>query len=314
MLERGKMALPVRRFKRVAEAFEKVASARVCESSGSEHSPETCADLSDLVNSFIERNNGVISDDDDEVNMEKEGGRDDFEGGYCSDSETKDLLKSLLKFDDDDDEVKKKKVRDEAERAYRFIGDRSTPDFKRRLMVQLREFGLDAGLCKSKWEKIGRLPSGNYEYVDVNIGRTRYIVEVLVAGEFKIARPTDRYASILNDLPQILVTKTEELKKIVRLMCRATKKSMKSTEMHLPPWRQYGYVQAKWFSSYKRTTNEVSTKRGPDSGENSREGMRSVGFSPLPASAYYCREIASKRGLRVGNLAAAINGTTTMLL
>ncbi|CAK9184869.1 unnamed protein product [Ilex paraguariensis] len=117
------------------------------------------------------------------------------------------------------------------------------------------------GLCKSKWEKTGRYPSGNYEYIDVNVAGTRYIVEVFLAGEFKIARPTDHYTSLLNFFPLVFVGKIDELKQVVRLMCNAIKKSMKTMDMHVPPWRRHGYLQARWFSSYKRTIKEIPQER-----------------------------------------------------
>ncbi|KAK2984278.1 hypothetical protein RJ640_003837 [Escallonia rubra] len=143
----------------------------------------------------------------------------------------------------------------------------------------------------------GRLSSGDYEYVDVNVAGTRYIVEAFLAGEFEIARPTDLYASMLDELPPIFVGKAEELKRVVRLMCSTTKESMKTMEMHMPPWRRYGYVLAKWFGLYKHTTSEAPLKKASDS-EEGLARKRAVGFAPLPAHSYYCREdFVSKAGL-----------------
>lgn len=173
-----------------------------------------------------------------------------------------------------------------------------------------------AGLCKSKWGKTAQLTPGIYEYVDVNVAGHRYIVEVFMAGEFEVARSTDRYASLLEILPPIFVGKADTLKQIVRLMCRAIKKSMKRYEMHLPPWRRYAYMQAKWFSSsYKRTINEISDKNGFDSHEKT-EKTRAVGFVPMPVmnSSYFCREaFVSKVGSRVGNLAMVMKGNELLL-
>lgn len=164
-----------------------------------------------------------------------------------------------------------------------------------------------AGLCKSKWEKTGRFPSGNYEYIDVNVNGNRYIVEVSLDRQFEIARPTDQYASSLNVFPRIFVGKVEELKKIVKLMCSAIKESMKGVDLHVPPWRRKGYMQSKWFGNYKRTTNEVPSKDA-QYGE-AVAGKRSVGFEAKPSISYNCREdFASKVGLRVGHLTAVFNG------
>lgn len=164
------------------------------------------------------------------------------------------------------------------------------------------------GLCKSRWEKNGRTPSGNYDYIDVNSGESRYIVEVFLAGEFTIARPTGCYSSLLAVFPQIYVGKPEELKQVVKLMCRAVRKSMKNVELNVPPWRRPSYMNAKWFGFYKRTVNEIG--RGTAAAED-LAGNRFVGFEPAIGGAgisFYCREdFAAKSGVRIGNLAAAFN-------
>ncbi|KAL0321089.1 UNVERIFIED_CONTAM: hypothetical protein Sradi_5370400 [Sesamum radiatum] len=245
------MRIPVK-FERVAAAFGEAGRVRSCESSGSEHS----ADLSDLVNSFFEReireqrkredhqvDFGKVDDDDDD---EVESNSRDFE--------SRDSLKDLFKFEND---AVKRSVHAEVEKAYREIGGgkSSSPDFNRRLMSRLRSAGLDAGLCKSKWEKNGRCPPGNYEYVDVNTGGAR-----------------------------------------------AVKRSMKSVGIHVPPWRRPAYMQSKWFGSYKRTTNEIPSWKGPTVGGGA--GKKTVGFAAVEGIRFYCREdFAAKNGVRIGNLA-----------
>ncbi|KAG2688513.1 hypothetical protein I3760_09G099300 [Carya illinoinensis] len=305
--------IPVR-FERVAAEFHYVSRMGFCESSGSEHSPESPTHLSALVNSFIERNGEVDGDHDKEVELEKEQNHAEYSPD-SSDSETKDMLRDLFGCDDDGADGDhhndfKHKIRAETRHASRGqIGDRSSPAFKRQLMARLRDRGFDAGLCKSKWVKSGRFPAGDYEYIDINISGNRYIVEVLLAREFEIARPTDRYTSLLDVFPPIFVGKVEDLKQVVRLMCRAIKESMKSSDMHVPPWRRKGYMQSKWFGSHKRTTNEVPTRKAR-SDNHAFAGKRSVGFEALPTISYHCRDdFASKVGLRVGHLTAALEGS-----
>ena len=166
------------------------------------------------------------------------------------------------------------------------------------------------GLCKSKWDKSKRFPAGDYEYVDVNVEGTRYIVEAFLVGEFEIARPTDQYTSLLEVFPLIFVGKVDELKQIVRLMSNAIRESMKSKDMPIPPWRRNGYMQTKWFGSYKRTTNSVPSRKPKKPNEAFEfDAKRSVEFDNLPTVPYFCRaNFSSKVGLRVGNLTAAFNG------
>lgn len=146
------------------------------------------------------------------------------------------------------------------------------------------------------------------------MANNRYIIEISLAEEFEIARPTACYTSLLEIYPQIFVGKIEELKQIVKIMCRAMKKSMKKMDIYVPPWRRLAYMQAKWFGSYKRTINEFNSddnyqKNSFDYSSNYSK-KRAVGFVPMPTISFYCREniIASNKGIKMGNLAAALNG------
>ncbi|MQM06084.1 hypothetical protein Taro_038900 [Colocasia esculenta] len=157
------------------------------------------------------------------------------------------------------------RIRAEAEAAWRDIGadpgvvkeGKGGRGWKRRLMWRLREKGFDAGLCKCRSEKAARFPAVAHEYVDVvaDGSAARYIVEPNLAAEFEIARPTPRYQELLHALPAVFVGRPEVLRDVVRLMCSAAAESMRSREMHVPPWRRREYVQGKWLGPYKRTTS-----------------------------------------------------------
>ncbi|KAL7103074.1 hypothetical protein ACP275_08G158300 [Erythranthe tilingii] len=285
------------RFNRFAAAFDGAAKARSWESSGSEHS---AADLSDLVNSFLERESREERESGDQF-VDDDEDKDENEVDF----ESRDLLKDLLDCGND---AVRESIRAAVEKAYREVGgaaasnSSSSPDFKRRLMARLRSRGFDAGLCKSKWEKIGRCPAGDYEYVDVTAGGTRYIVQVLLDGEFTIARPSGGYASLLEILPPVFVGKPEELKQVVRLMCAAVRKSMRSAGIHVPPWRRLAYMQNKWFASYKRTTNEIPSREALNYGSGLPENQT------IPGIIFNCRGgFGAKGGVRTRNqLATAV--------
>ncbi|GFZ10647.1 DUF506 family protein [Actinidia rufa] len=300
--------MPPVRYKRVAEAFDDVARARLCDSRGSEHSPENSMDLSNLVKSFLERESGESC----EVDEENESKRSDQSDGNCDDdSELRETLRGLLGCGDDQ---VKRNICYETEKACGVNGDGSEAGFKRRLMARLREKGFDAGLYKSKWDRTGRIPSGSYEYIHINISETRYIIEISLATHFQIARATKYYTSLLENFPPIFVGKVDELKQIARLMCREIRSSMKRVDLHVPPWRRFAYMQKMWFGSYKQTINEVPEKRGLGFDEG-LTGKRWVGFVPMPEVSYnHCREdFASKVGLRVGQLAIEFNGASMLM-
>ncbi|XP_027333670.1 uncharacterized protein LOC113848383 [Abrus precatorius] len=296
--------VPVR-FERVAAAFDAdVTRVRLFKSNGSEHSREGLIDLSDLVKSFMEREEE--GEDAAVAGCEGEEGLEiDSE---WSDSEKREMLEGIFGEDGD----VKENIRREVEIDLGLVGDYSSPGFKRHLMARLRQRGFDAGLCKSKCEKNRRFPVGDYDYVDVNIAGNRYIIEISLVAEFEIARPTNQYASLLSAFPRVFVGKVEELKLVVRLMCNAIQGSMKSMDLHIPPWRRNGYMQAKWFSSYERTTNEVVATRKASSpfshGGETFSTRKSVGFEARSVKSYNCRDdYRSKDAFRVGHLTNAFN-------
>ncbi|GER56308.1 hypothetical protein STAS_34034 [Striga asiatica] len=77
--------------------------------------------------------------------------------------------------------------------------------------------------------------------------------------EFTIARPTEGYAALLAMFPRIFVGRPDELRQVVKTMCAAIKKSMKTAGIVVPPWRRLAYVQSKWFGPHERTTEGSNT-------------------------------------------------------
>ncbi|PWA48137.1 hypothetical protein CTI12_AA493830 [Artemisia annua] len=305
------MAKSPMRFKRIMAKFDDDARARLCQSSGSEHSSNnSITDLSDLVDSFFEPGccdrGGEKMENDfvDEI-------RDDQEvSGYnCTDLEDKEMLVDLFEggsdIDDDDDDVcTKRAICFEVESLCSNLDDCSSEGFKRSLMSLLRQRGYDAGLCKSRWAKTGHHPAGEYEYIDILISNTRYIIEVSLESEFTIARPTKTYQTLLETIPKITVIKPKNLKKVVRLMCAAMRTSLKTKDMAISPWRKNGYMQSKWFGSYKRTTNANATSPATSV---SIDGQSLLGFEFSPAVKSYCRKQVERMHV-VGNLKTLMLG------
>jgi uncharacterized protein (TIGR01615 family) len=154
----------------------------------------------------------------------------------------------------------------------------------RQVMSYLREIGYNAAICKTKWESSGGLTAGSYEYIDVQSNAkttSRYIIELDFASEFEIARPASAYTRLMQLLPRVFVGKSEDLKTIVKLMCDEAKRSLKSRDLSLPPWRKNRYMQNKWFGPYRRTVNSIATVtvKPVNSNVNGDQNCRSVGFN-----------------------------------
>lgn len=118
--------------------FDEVARARLCDSSGSDHSEQDdSAELFDPVEcSALQRDMMELVRDDQE---EMSGGFDSEDS--WSDSLTKQMLRGLI---DGGDGVKRK-IRDELEVECRSSENCRSEGLKRRLMTLLRRRGFDAG-------------------------------------------------------------------------------------------------------------------------------------------------------------------------
>ncbi|KAJ7294733.1 hypothetical protein O6H91_22G063400 [Diphasiastrum complanatum] len=131
--------------------------------------------------------------------------------------------------------------------------------FKRAIMKHLRAAGYNAAICKSRWDHAVGFAGGHYEYMDVieicNSASQRLVIDIQFRAQFEIARPTDQYSALLQEVPAIFVGKSDRLLQILNVMSDAVKISLKKNGMHLPPWRKPEYIKAKWFSPYRRTTN-----------------------------------------------------------
>ncbi|CAH2058784.1 unnamed protein product [Thlaspi arvense] len=120
----------------------------------------------------------------------------------------------------------------------------------------LVSLGYDAALCRSRWEKSPSCPAGEHEYVDVIIEGERMLIDIDFKSKFEIARATKTYKSILQTLPYIFVGKADRLQRIIMLVSKAAKQSLKKKGLHVPPWRRAEYVKSKWMSPYVRANEE----------------------------------------------------------
>lgn len=151
---------------------------------------------------------------------------------------------------------------------------------RRMLVKHLRRLGYDAAICSSKWSNSGKVPGGEYEYIDVFFKGEqgpveRLIVDVDFQSQFEIARPTHSYVTALKFLPIIFVGSEEKLRQMLQVMAEAAKMSLKQNSMPLPPWRTLDYMNAKWMSPFERSAVDIqgSICRGQGSSQR-REHIR----------------------------------------
>jgi uncharacterized protein (TIGR01615 family) len=161
----------------------------------------------------------------------------------------------------------------------------TTSCLKRQVMKHLRTGGYNAAICKSRWDHAGSFPGGDYEYIDVIFesvtGKSeRVLIDVDFKAQFEIARPTSCYNAVVQVLPTVFVGRADRLLQIVNIMSDGVKLSLKKRGMHLPPWRKPEYMRAKWFSMYRRTTNDTVFKTHDQDVPNiSRIALRDNGWN-----------------------------------
>lgn len=95
--------------------------------------------------------------------------------------------------------------------------------------------------------------------MDAMVEGERLIIDIDFRSEFKIARSTKSYETILQILPCIFVGRADCLQRIITLVSEAAKQSLKKKGMHFPPWRKAEYVKAKWLSPFTRTSPTPNT-------------------------------------------------------
>ncbi|KAL1194255.1 hypothetical protein V5N11_025978 [Cardamine amara subsp. amara] len=269
------------RTKRVSDPLDDEAKARIFRHVGGNvtgDSPRLC----ELVQSFLEDNSDdglQIFSDSDDSDLSKSSTME------CSGVASEEIVKRAASGSDSDtyrnlllDHVLR------AVEAYSGLRSRNKSVFRDKVASFLRELGHNAAVCVSKWSSSAKLTAGSYDFIDVvykpsdddlTVMAVRYFVDLDFASEFEIARPTRQYARVLQLLPHIFVGKENDLRTIVRELCNAAKRSMKSCGLSLPPWRRSSYLQHKWFGPYKR---KVGSSLGVMSLNSDAVSCRFMGF------------------------------------
>ncbi|KAI3912824.1 hypothetical protein MKX01_004894 [Papaver californicum] len=275
------------RAKRVTDPLNEKVKASICGhhdvksyvSSGSEHdsdhhrdSSSSSCSLSDLIHGFLENDDGneKTENDHEEFTDSEKNNRMTDSNDFISLNESigmlRDLLNPRMSRNDSGFRLILQSQVTKAITLYSSSLSCNKDIFRRRIMSYLRENGYNAGICKTKWESCGGLTGGNYEFIDVNkppslscSSEIRYFIEIDFIGEFEIARPTSQYEKLVQILPRVYIGRSEELKQIIKLMSEAAKKSLKTNQLLLSPWRKNRFMQMKWFGQYKRTLNQVSS-------------------------------------------------------
>ncbi|KAL6271119.1 hypothetical protein ACE6H2_028030 [Prunus campanulata] len=231
-------------------------------SSGSEHSGDGDSPcLSELVHDFLQDDSSETRCPDNETDSDRVD--------LVSDANAMEsILKSAAVSGNVDSFAKLLRSHvSEAVEAFSCLRSGNKSALRRSVMSFLRARGHNAAICKTNWSSSSNITAGSYEFIDVvcaqsssSMWQSRYFVDLDFAAVFEIARPTSQYSRLLQLLPRDFVGTLEDLKRIVRVMSDAVKRSLRSRELSMPPWRKNRYMQNKWFGPYKRTVNPLTEK------------------------------------------------------
>ncbi|XP_074584902.1 uncharacterized protein LOC141840738 [Curcuma longa] len=261
------------------------------DSSGSDHGATTC--LSGLVQAFLE-----TADSDEEAAASRGGGPEHEGSGEDEDADCG-ILETVreLMFPPPEKDIFRARLAADVYKAAESLSwlKSTAPALRRATMMRLRATGYNAGICKAKWDAAGGILAGCYEYIDVVLapagdetremrkGR-RYIVDLDFAAEFEVARATEAYRSVVAALPPVAVAADEAMRRVVREVSDAARRSLRARGLHVPPWRKSRYMLAKWLGPYRRITNPVTSASLADAvarGDGEVK-CRSVGFPTAP--------------------------------
>lgn len=92
-----------------------------------------------------------------------------------------------------------------------------------------------------------------------------FLIELGLRDEFKMAKASDEYHTLTDQLPEIFIGKSDHLNAMVRVLCEAAKRSTAEMKMHLGPWRKRSFMQRKWSGSQEKplSLNNASKILGP---------------------------------------------------
>ncbi len=75
--------------------------------------------------------------------------------------------------------------------------------------------------------------------------RQHYVVDPKFKEQFEIAKPTPRYAAVLEVLPEVLVLPEVNIVPLVNFLCAEIGLAFRANGSVLPPWRHAGSMLSK---------------------------------------------------------------------
>lgn len=115
---------------------------------------------------------------------------------------------------------------------------------------------------------------------------TAFIVDPHFLDQFEIAKPTDRYSSLLACIPAGTVCLPEDhVQPLVTFLCAEMSTAFKASNTVLPPWRQVASMLTKW--QPRKSIDESSLRRSSVRHDQSAPHVMHGGYPTSPTSRVY---------------------------
>ena len=89
------------------------------------------------------------------------------------------------------------------------------------------------------------------------------IVDPCFKAQFDIQNPSNTYSAMMESVPQVYTGTCDELRALVRIMCREMQQSFEETQCALPPWRTLKSMLSRWMIPLREVLpNEDFDKQG----------------------------------------------------
>lgn len=109
--------------------------------------------------------------------------------------------------------------------------------------------------------------------------RKQYVVDPLFKEQFEIAKPSQRYATLLAALPDVFVGPEENIIPLVSFLSAELAASFKATGAVLPPWRQTASMLSKWRP--RRSSEEKLDWMGQQHMQRQQQQLAQAPLAPM---------------------------------
>mmetsp|Transcript_14185 Transcript_14185/g.38431 ORF Transcript_14185/g.38431 Transcript_14185/m.38431 type:complete len:503 (+) Transcript_14185:82-1590(+) len=130
-----------------------------------------------------------------------------------------------------------------------------------------------------------------HTFLTVQLSGRSFVIDLAFKEQFIIAKPTERYAVLLDCLPRVHVAEENAVEPLVRFLCKEMALAFQQQATQLPPWRYADSMMSKWRPRRSLDTPADALETPPSSsGPSSTEHLLGPDVSHLLAQQQLLRQ------------------------